>query len=92
MAESAQKPRIIDNPAAPEIYVNKVVGGSFDGTTIGITLGSTRVLPDHLDASPGPPAVHLAGRLCLTPAAAGELAKAISGILSAISTSPGKAN
>lgn len=92
MTETTQKPRIVDNPAAPELYVNKVIGSSFDGATIGITLGSTRILPERLDTPPGPPAVHLAGRLCLTPAAASELAKAITAMLSAISSGSGKAN
>ncbi len=93
MAENKPKAAIIDNPQTSEIYVNKIIGTLFDGATVGVTLGCTRVIPERIDTAPSdPPAVHVAGRLSLTPAAAAELVKALNGILAAISKGPGKAN
>jgi hypothetical protein len=93
MAEISQKQTVIDNIDAAEIYVNKIVGSSFDGTTVGVTLGCTRVVPERLNTTPSsPPVVYVAGRLSLTPAAAADLVKGLSGILAAISKGPGQAN
>ena len=87
MAGDQQKPRIVDNPQVREIYINKTIGVSYDGGTIGLTLGCTRVLPERLDTPPRqdhPPAVHVTGRIALTPSAAVELANALNGILADI--------
>ena len=91
MADFPQKPRIIDNPAIVETYVNKTIGVSFDGGSVGVTLGCTRVLPERLDTLPRqdqPPAVHVVGRIALTPSAAVELANALNGILADIAKKP----
>ena len=93
MAENEQKPTIVDDPSAIEIYVNKIVGSSFDGATVGVTLGCVRVVPERLDISPSrPAAVYVAGRLSLKPSAAAELVNGLSGILTAISKGSSKTN
>jgi hypothetical protein len=95
MVENRQKPRLIDNPEVSEIYANKIIGTSFDGATLGVTLGCTRVVPERLDTPPPQghsPSVYVAGRLILSPAAAAELVNGLSGMLAAISKSPAKAN
>ena len=91
MAGAQQKPQIVDNPDIREIYVNKTIGVSFDGGTVGLTLGCTRLLPERLDTPPRqdqPPAVYVTGRLALSPSAAVELANALNGILADISKKP----
>src|SRR5450759_145187 len=87
MAGDQQKPRIVDNPQVSEIYVNKTIGASFDGGTISLTLGCTRMLPEQLGTPPRqdqPPTVHVTGRIALSPSAAVELANALNGILADI--------
>jgi hypothetical protein len=94
--------KIIDDPNASDIYVNKTIGVGYDGATISLTLGCTRVLPERLGATPPqnePVPVHVVGRLALTPAAAVELANALNGILGEIAKKsanpapgPGKPN
>jgi hypothetical protein len=84
MAGDQQTRKIIDNPDVREIYINKTIGISYDGSTISLTLGCTRVLPERLDTLPRqdqPPSVHVAGRIALSPPAAVELANALNGIL-----------
>jgi hypothetical protein len=91
MADNQPKPRIIDSPEVREIYVNKTIGSSFDGATISLLLGCTRIVPDRLDLPPQqaqPPSVYVTGRIALSPAAAVELANALNGILATISKSP----
>ncbi len=88
-----QKPQIIDNPAANEIYTNKIIGSSYDGATISLTLGCTRVVPERLETQPTPvPAVYVAARLSLTPAAAAELVNTLNSMLGAIAKGHGKTN
>jgi len=88
-----QKLKIIDDVGSNEIYVNKIIGSSYDGTVVGITLGCTRIVPELIDTMPSTqPAIYVIGRLSLSPAAARELAEGLNGILNAISKAPGKAN
>ena len=97
MSGGQEKPRIIDNLDVREIYINKTIGVSYDGGTVGLTLGCTRVLPERLDTMPRQePAVAVTGRIALSPSAAVELANALNGILADIakkqSGPPGKPN
>ena len=99
MSGGQEKPRIIDSLDVREIYINKTIGVSYDGGTVGLTLGCTRVLPERLDTMPRqdqPPAVYVTGRIALSPSAAVELANALNGILADISKKqsgpPGKPN
>jgi hypothetical protein len=91
MADHLQKPRVVDNPDVAEIYVNKTIGCSYDGSAISVLLGCSRVVPGRLDAKLEEdqlPAVHVTGRLALSPAAAVELMNTLNGILAAISKAP----
>jgi hypothetical protein len=90
MADHLPKPRVVDNPDVGEIYVNKTIGASFDGGAISVLLGCSRIVPGRLDAKleENLPAVHVTGRLALSPAAAVELINTLNGILAAISKTP----
>jgi hypothetical protein len=91
MADHPNKPRVVDNPDVGEIYVNKTIGCSYDGGAISVLLGCSRIVPGRLDArleEDQLPAVHVTGRLALSPAAAVELINTLNGILAAISRAP----
>jgi hypothetical protein len=65
MVENEQKPTPFDDPSDIEVYVNKIVGVSFDGATVGVTLGCIRVVPERLDTPPSKPAVaYVLGAIC----------------------------
>lgn len=75
---------IFDDPSVKEIYANKLVGTTFDGGTLSITMGVARVLPPigaevEREASPQ---VHVTARLALSPAAAVELTNNLGKMLS----------
>jgi hypothetical protein len=86
MTESPPKHQIIDNPDVREIYVNKTLGGSFDGTAITLTLGCTRF--DRPAPQGQLPSIYVTGRLTLSPTAAVELLNSLNSILAAISKTP----
>lgn len=88
MAVTPPKFEIIDNPSIGEIYANKLVATSFDGGTITVTLGVTRVAPDHGGEPPEkqkPVSVHVTARLALSPLGAVELANALAAALKTLS-------
>jgi len=75
MAER-KTPAIIDDLSVKEIYANKLVGTTFDGGTLSITMGVARIFPatgGELE-SEASPQIHVTARLALSPAAAVELA------------------
>ncbi len=93
MAESNQNlkvenPRVIDDPTVREVYANKIVSAQFDGGTVMITLGATRITPNRIDERPDvagvKPAVHISARLALSPPAAMELINNLNGLLAAV--------
>ena len=72
-----QKLEVIDNPSVAELYANKLVGASFDGGAVLITLGATRrFMPEKgAKAKEGSlPPVHVTARLAISPAGTVELA------------------
>jgi hypothetical protein len=80
------KPRVVDNAAVGELYANKVISTTFDGGSLILTVGVTRVLPNRIDDVPDPsnmavPSVHVTGRIALSPAAAVEAINGLSGLL-----------
>ena len=84
MADKAPKVKIIDNPAVAETYANKLIGASFDGGALVVTLGTARFMPEQSGDSPkenAPPPVHVTARLALSPAGAVELANALANML-----------
>jgi hypothetical protein len=84
MADKKSQTTIVDDQSAKEIYANNLVGTSFDGTTLTVTLGVGRFLPEKTDTPPKQnpvPTVHVAARLTLTPTAALQLANALKAVL-----------
>lgn len=81
-----QKPQmaVVDDPSVREVYTNKVIGTTFDGGALSITLGVGRFVPKMTDDAPTQgtlPAVHVTARLSLSPSAAVELANALTTML-----------
>ncbi len=77
-----QKPQmaVVDDPSVKEVYINKVIGTTFDGGAFSITLGVGRFVPKLTDDAPKQgtlPAVHVTARLSFSPSAAIELANAL---------------
>lgn len=90
MADEQRKPVVVDDGRVGETYANKTIGSSFDGATITVTLGTTRVVPKRLNtplSEEDPLAVYVTARLALTPAAAIELVNTLNGMLSTLAKS-----
>lgn len=84
MADKKAQMAIVDDPSVREIYANKVIGTTFDGGALSITLGVGRFVPKTTDEIPKQgalPAVHVTSRLSLSPSAAVELANALKTML-----------
>jgi hypothetical protein len=78
--------KVIDSPSSVEIYANIIVGTSFDGSAIIVSLGTTRFIPDQLGQPiTTPPDVYVTGRIALSLKAALELSKAIQELVQAAS-------
>ena len=80
MADKKPQMAVVDDPSVKETYANKVIGTTFDGGALSITLGVGRFVPKMTDetAKQGAvPAVHVTARLSLSPGAAVELANAL---------------
>jgi hypothetical protein len=83
---------VIDNPAATEVYANKIVGLSFDSGAIHLILGVQRLTPNRIEhvvdpkSPPPPPAptVPIVARLVLSPPLCMELVNGISGLMNAV--------
>jgi hypothetical protein len=94
MADAQKNFNIIDNPAISELYANKLIGTSFDGGAVSITLGATRFVPQKGGESPKkdqPASVHVTARLALSPGGAVELANALGAMLKTLSQMQQKA-
>ena len=79
---------IVDDSSVKEVYANTVIGATFDGGALTITLGVSRFVPKKVNEAPtqGPlPTVYVTARLSLSPAAATNLANALKGMLDQIS-------
>ena len=90
-----QKLEVIDNPSVAELYANKLVGASFDGGAVLITLGATRrFMPEKgAKAKEGSlPPVHVTARLAISPAGTVELANALNAMLKTLSEMMQKAS
>jgi hypothetical protein len=76
---------ISDDPCVAEIYSNKLVAASFDGSAVVVTFGVTRFVPESITASPqrkgGHQPVHVTARLALSPVAAVEFVSALNKLL-----------
>jgi orotidine-5'-phosphate decarboxylase len=82
-----QTMRLIDAPSVNEIYANKLINTAFDGATVSLTLGTTRLLTERVDQAPDQgqtPTVHVTARVALSPSAAIELVNALTQLLNAL--------
>ena len=87
MADKKPQIAVVDDPSAKEIYANTLVGATFDGGALTITLGVSRIVPNKINEAPTQgtlPTVHVTARLSLSPAAATNLANALKGMLDQI--------
>lgn len=81
------KPKVIENCDATERYANKLVGTSFDGGAIIITLGVARFTPERIDDPPRDgedPTVTISHRIAMSPACAIEMLTAVNQLLGAV--------
>jgi hypothetical protein len=80
MTDTKQKPRVVDDPSIREVYADKLIGVSFDGSTIVATVGAVRMIPKRIDDAPTPEccSIHIAARLAFSPRLGIELVQAIS--------------
>ena len=80
MTDKKPQMAVVDDPSVKEVYANKVIGTTFDGGALSITLGVGRFVPKTTDEAPKQgalPVVHVTARLSLSPTAAVELASAL---------------
>ena len=88
MTDKKPQMAIVDDPSAKEIYANTLIGTTFDGGAISVTLGVGRFVPKKTDEAPKQdtlPTVHVTARLSLSPTAAVQLANALKGVLERLS-------
>ncbi len=81
--------RIVDNPEISEIYADTLIGTTFAGGAVCLSLGTTKIMPDRMNEAPkdgNPPSVYVTNRIALSPKAAAEVINALNNILGAIKT------
>lgn len=86
MAEK-QRFKIVEIPGVPENYANQFVSGGFDGSSIAVTLGTARMVPDRMGDMPkdgAVPQVYVTTRLMLSVPAALEMIKQLKGMMDQI--------
>ena len=84
MASQPPKPRVVDCPEVREIYSDKMVGASFGGGSIILTLGCNRFgvqQPDEQQANEGTIVVN--NRIALAPQLALDLINAMTQLINA---------
>lgn len=79
--DSRQTPALVDDPSVRDVYINRLVGASFDGTALSLTLGVARLSPGLTNAGKQQHQIQIVNRLALSPGAAAELANALAKIL-----------
>ena len=82
-----QRFKIVEVPGVPEQYANQFVSGGFDGSSVAITLGTARMIPEKMGDMPKEgtiPAVYVTTRLMLSVPAALEMIKQLKGMLDQI--------
>jgi hypothetical protein len=70
--------KVIDDPTAKPVLINKTIGATVDGDgVITLILGDVRPAPGQVGAGPGSHLICVTTRLALPPSAAAELAQAL---------------
>jgi len=76
--------KIVEIPGVPEQYANQFVSGGFDGSSIAITLGTARMVPQRMGDMPkegNQPQVYVTTRLMMSVPAAMEMIKQLTGMM-----------
>lgn len=75
-----KKLTVRDDANVAEVYANRVVGISFDGTPATVTMGASRYTPETTNEpiTEREPTVHVTARLVLTPGAMADLIDTLS--------------
>ncbi len=76
--------KIVEIPGIPEQYANQFVSGGFDGSSIAITLGTARMVPERMGDMPKEgalPSVYVTTRLMMSVPAALEMIKQLTGMM-----------
>jgi hypothetical protein len=76
--------KIVEIPGVPEQYANQFVSGGFDGSSIAITLGTARMVPERMGDMPKEgalPSVYVTTRLMMSVPAAMEMIKQLTGMM-----------
>jgi hypothetical protein len=87
VSENRKNPKVVTDPAVREVYANKLISTTFDGGSIVLTLGVTRVLPNRVDEAPDANAVpncHVTSMIALSPAASIEVVNGLGSMISMI--------
>jgi len=82
-----QRFRVVEIPGVPEQYANQFVSGGFDGSSVAITLGTARMVPERMGDMPKDgaiPQVYVTTRLMLSVPAALEMLKQVKQMLDQI--------
>lgn len=91
MTNSDPKFRVVDNPSVITTYADKLVGSTFDGSAITLTLGVIGMLPRNTGDVPAQgdkPHVNVNGRLAISPALAIEIVNTLNQMLGVIAANP----
>jgi hypothetical protein len=83
MASQPPKPRVIDRPEIREIYSDKMVGASFGGGSIILTLGCNRMALQQGDQPANEGTIVVNNRIALSPQLAVDLVNALTQLINA---------
>ncbi|MGV8840005.1 MAG: hypothetical protein ACWA6X_06830 [Bauldia sp.] len=87
MADNKQQSRIVDVPTVQEVYANQFISAGFDGASITINLGTSRLMPAKMGEGikdGNEPAVFVTARLAISAPAAIDFITQVSGMLDKI--------
>ncbi len=93
MADNKQRFKIVDVPTVHESYANQFVSAGFDGSSVTVTLGTGRLVPEKMGEGIKEgtlPAVYVTARLAISAPAAIELITNLTGMMNQIGLMPPK--
>jgi|SRR5688572_9905791 orotidine-5'-phosphate decarboxylase len=93
MADAGTKQRfkIVDIPEVPETYANQFIAAGFDGSSVSVTLGTSRFVPEKMGEGlkeGSQPQVFVTTRLTISAPAAIEFVTNLTGMLDQIGLMP----
>lgn len=84
MADNKQNTKVVDVPTVHEVYANQFIAAGFDGSSVTISLGTSRLMPEKMGdgiKEGAQPAVFVTARLAISAAAAVDFITNVSGML-----------